>query len=282
MYNFRKRLFIAVAIISLASCGTDHNSDNTITDSDTTKLDSTASLNARNFFYSLPSPLAMAAVFKRSGLGYSDGLCNNSENVKKYSDKKTQALNLGVYCTDLAYNLVNSQTQNALKYLESIKKLSDQLEFASVFDANNYIERFKENISKNDSLAMIFSELKREVDIFTYDNGRQNVALLIFTGAWIESMYIATQSVKNKANKPVATTIADQKYVLFNLLDLLSSYEKDPGFKDVFLDLSLIKSSFEKLSAQAEDDQTKFELNLPAIKEITEKISTYRNKIISK
>lgn len=273
--------FSAIGIFS--SCGSDQQTENNkqIGQDTAPPADSSRTTQVKAFFYSLPSPLAMAAVFKSSGLPYVDGLTNNPENVSKYQGSRSQCLNMGVYNTDLAYNLINNQTQNSLKYLECIKKVSDGLGLNSIFESDNYLSRFKKNMSKNDSLAMIFSDLKREVDMFVYDNKKQDIALFIFTGAWVESMYIASQTTKNKSNNLVANTIADQKFVLENLMRLLDNYNNEPNFKELFLDLNDIKKEFENLATQGEDENAKALINEHDLKIVTEKISAFRNKIIS-
>ena len=285
-FHPRWRVYLATATATIglfSSCGSDQQTDtNKVNPQDTViPTDSSRKSQVKAFFYSLPSPLAMAAVFKSSGLPYLEGLCNNPESVSKYQGMRTQCINMGVYNTDLAYNLINNQTQNSLKYLECIKKLSDGLGLNSIFESDNYLSRFKSNMSKNDSLAMIFSDLKREVDMFVYDNKKQDIALFIFTGAWVESMYISTQSTKNKTNNLVANTIADQKFVLENLMRLLNDYNNEPNFKELFLDLNDIQKDFQKLATQGEDENAKVMVNERDLKVVTEKISAFRTKIIN-
>ena len=274
-------LVTAAAAATFFGCGTSTQNDAKQTGQDSIANDSSHKVTVKSFFYSLPSPLAMAAVFKSSKLPYLEGLCNPPDNVSKDSLSRSMCLNMGVYNTDLAYNLINNQTQNSLKYLECIQKLSDGLGLNSVFESDHYLSRFKKNMSKNDSLSMIFSELKREVDLFVYDNKKQDMALFIFTGAWTESMYIATQSTKNKTNNMVASTIADQKFVLDNLMSLLTDYMNEPNFKDLFLDLNDLKKEFDKLATTGEDENIKVQINERDLKVVTDKISSFRTKLVS-
>lgn len=274
-------LLTATTVACFFSCGTSQQDAAKQNGSDSLANDSSEKVTVKSFFYSLPSPLAMAAVFKSSKLPYLEGLCNPYENVSKYTLSRSMCLNMGVYNTDLAYNLINNQTQNSMKYLECIKKLSDGLGLNSVFESDHYLTRFQKNMSKNDSLSMIFSELKREVDLFIYDNKKQDMALFIFTGAWTESMYIATQSTKNKTNNLVANTIADQKFVLDNLMTLLTNYMNEPNFKDLFLDLNDLKKEFDKLATSGDDENAKVQINEHDLKVVTEKISSFRTKLVS-
>src|ERR1051326_3141312 len=158
-------LLTATAVVIFSSCGSEQQNETKVNPQDSTSsTPDSGKLTVKSFFYSLPSPLAMAAVFKSSKLPYTEGLCNAFDNADKYQESKSMCLNMGVYNTDLAYNLINNQTQNSLKYLECIQKLSNGIGLNSIFQSDNYLSRFKKNMSRSDSLSMIFSELKREVD----------------------------------------------------------------------------------------------------------------------
>jgi hypothetical protein len=274
-------IVLSAAAVLLSSCGSETEVENSgnMQDSSKTGHDTVTITTTRNFFHSLPSPLAMAAVYSNTGLKYVEGLALDPGKVGNFTTLKDKAINLGIYSADMAYNLVNNQQQNCIKYLDAIKTLSDGVDLGSVFQANDYIDRFKRNLSRRDSLAMVFSELKQEMDCFMDDNHKENIALFIFSGAWIESIYIASQSVKSKQNDAVFRTIAEQKYILDNLMGLMTDYETEPNFKDLFLGLSDLKSSFEKLTTMVGDEVTMSNINERNIKEITDKISTFRNKL---
>src|SRR5688572_33335459 len=109
-------LFILPALL-IISCG----GETTVEDKDKNRIDSlppndsgTAS-TTKDFFYSLPSPIAMAAVFKSAGVKYNEALVNPPDKVSKYNSQRSMALNMGVYNADMAYTLMSEQTQLALK-----------------------------------------------------------------------------------------------------------------------------------------------------------------------
>ena len=278
------KLFLIVTFsVFLFSCGgndSENNSDKNRMDT-LPPMDSGTANTTKNFFYSMPSPLAMAAVYKTSKLKYNEALVNSPDRVSKYSQQRSMALNMGVYNADLAYCLVNDQKQMSLKYIESIKILSDGLKMSSVFDTENYLKRFRDNVGSIDSLKTISAELKGEADLFLYDNQRQNTALFIFVGVWSESMYLATQSLKSVTNNIVATSVAEQKYALDNLMNLMNDYQKEPNFVDLFLALNNVKEVMDKMVTQGDNEEAKVEINQRDMKDLTEKVASLRNKIIS-
>ena len=220
-----------------SSCGSSENQD----ENNANQVDTTAAMPkdtgdaSKDFFYSLPSPLMMAKIFKKTGLKYVDGVANSPDNVTKYASVNSKTLNLGVYSADLAYTVLNKQSQQASKYMESVKKLSDELGMSSLFATDDYLNRFKNNLSNEDSLINVVCEIKSEMDIFMKDNDKEKQTLLIFIGAWIENVYIATQLTKEANKDKVAMRVAEQKYVLNSLMNVCSGFQSDQEFKPLYL-----------------------------------------------
>jgi len=226
----------------------------------------------------LPSPIVMAKIFKKTGLKYVDGVANSPDNVSKYTSTQRKNLNLGVYSSDLAYTVLNKQSQLASKYIEAMKKLSDDLGMSTLFNSDDYLLRFKNNLNNEDSLINIVCQLKSDMDVFMKDNDKEKQTLMIFIGAWIENMYIATQLTKEVNKEKVAMRIAEQKYILNSLMDLVANFQNDAEMKDLTMKLGDLKTLFDNLSVQGEDEKVVMdELQLKAI---TEKTRDLRKEIV--
>lgn len=271
-----KRLFTLLIVAGLIgtfpSCGPEADTEEVMTDEQEAAIENQedASQSTTDFFYSLPSPLIMAKVFKRTGLKYNEGITNSPENVSKYTDTHSKTLNLGIYSADLAYTILNKQFQKATIYMESVKRLSDDLGMSSVFDTENYLERFKNNMDHEDSLIMIVTELKGEMDFFMKDNKKEKLTILIFVGAWLENLYIATQLTKDASQDKVAMRIAEQKHVLNSLMNVATNFRSDEDFNSLYKKLVELKNLFDGLTVNSENEQvTMDELQLKAITEMT-------------
>jgi hypothetical protein len=276
-YCFKNLLF-AFTLISIFSCSSENTEEASTNSQDSAAiLVNDTSSPAQDFFYSLPSPMVMVKVFKRSGLKYVDGIANSPNNVSKYSSTETKTLNLGVYSADLAYAVINKQSQQASKYMEAVKKLSDDLGMSSLFDSDDFVKRFKDNLNNEDSLIAIVAALKSEMDIFMKDNEKEKQSLFIFIGAWVENLYLATQLTKDADKEKVAMRIAEQKFVLNSLMNVITNYQNEAEFNDLYLKLNELKSLFDNLSVQGDEERPVMdELNLKAI---TEKTSIIRKQI---
>lgn len=222
----KKYLFIIIAAIFLIGCGgndtieesfIDENIDEVLTPERATK--------AQMIFQTIPSPLETASLFQEAGAGYNAGITNPVENVGKYSTNTQKALNLGVYGADLSYANIFDQSQESMFYMNCSKKMADGLGITSAFDVET-MERIEENMNNRDSLMLIINDAFWIADAHLKENGQAHLSALIITGGWIEGLYLGTKSLNQKnPDENIMQRIADQKYSLDNLVELLASYD---------------------------------------------------------
>ncbi len=183
--------------------------------------------------FSIPSPIELSLLIKQSGLAYDAEILNKDSKVDQYTTTAQKALNLGIYGADLGYTSIYERPEASLKYMKSVRKLSDQLGISDAFD-NATIERVERNIDNKDSLLLLVSSAYRDCDDFLKRNNMQNVGALIITGGWIESMYFAVQVSGTKPpHKNVMKRVAEQKLALNNLLEMLVPHLTEQGVEDV-------------------------------------------------
>lgn len=279
----------AFAVFAIVSCG--QEGTNETTETEQAVVDSTATEEEEGSeaaTLSLPSPLQIASIFKRSGLAYLDGLTNPISNVSNYSSNTSKAVNLGVYTSDLAYCVLNKQNQHSINYLKSSRQLADQLGMGSIFEMGGISKRFEANLSKEDSLASIIVELQMQSDFFLDENELQHVSAIIFAGAWIESMYIGTKVYEKTNNEKVTARIIEQMTISNNIVKVLKSYEKkDASISGVIAHLTSINdtySNFASVKSMAasneEENGDSPTLSKDEIKALSVKIEEVRNQII--
>ena len=180
---------------------------------------------AQLIFQTLPSPFETASLFQEAGAGYNSALTNPVENVSNYSTNTQKALNFGVYGADLSYANIFDQSQESMFYMNCTKKMSDGLGITSAFDAET-MERIEENMNNRDSLMTIINDAFWIADAHLKENGQNHLSALIITGGWIEGLYLGTASLnKDEPDDKLMQRIADQKYSLTNLVELLGSYD---------------------------------------------------------
>jgi hypothetical protein len=284
---------MVAAMLFLASCGNDSaDSDKAgLSDSLTTETviaDSvkTAS-NEEGDEVVLPSSMRIAGIFKRSGLKFIEGSLNSLDNAKKYETSYTKALNLGVYSADMAYCLLNKQYALSKNYLKGSKDIGGELGLNSAFEANNLAKRFENNMNlgKDDSLLSIISDLQLETDLVLEKSNQQHISAIIFAGAWIETLYSASQVYKS-GDQNIVPAVIEQVSLVDNILAVLEKQKgNDSNIPSLIENLNSIKTDFNNISALKnkdldEVDYSKTTFNKDEINKLCDKIISTRNTIV--
>ncbi len=212
---------------------------------------------AQQVLYSMPSPFELASLLKNSGATFNKELINSPDNVSKYTTSKSRALNLGIYGADLSYASIFAQTQEALKYLNCVKKLTEDLGISQAFNSEtmdrvNKTMQKKNDTERDDELQQIVSEAYLTANAFLKDNERAKTASLILAGGWVEGLYIAASlSKKAEKNTDLLNMIAEQKFSLENLVALLEAYQDDQQVAEVLKDMNELMAIYSKVEESA-------------------------------
>jgi hypothetical protein len=204
--------------------------------------------NAKQIFYSLPSPLESAMLIKSAGASYSESLLNPLNNVGKYTTNKAMALNLGIYITDLSYASLFDQAQSTIKYMEVSKKMADGLGITDAINKET-MNRLEENINNRDVILDIISETFMSSTAFLSENDRQPLATVSLIGGWVEGLYLATQLVGNnnvKDNKMVERVV-DQKLSLDMVIKLINRSKDNADIKEITPLIDELKTVYDKI-----------------------------------
>ena len=97
-----KLIFVSLILSTiLLSCGSEKEETNNTVEKEI--LDENNSFNTvfDGKIFSIPSPVQTAYLIKQLDLPFDEALLNKSSNVGKYVKEYNQALNLGIYGTDL-------------------------------------------------------------------------------------------------------------------------------------------------------------------------------------
>ncbi len=238
--------------LAFASCGGDgvdvdveQPDDSEIIVIQDSELDSASALNAsiNGKMFSIPSPIQMATMIKDNVSSFNEEMLTDPENVANFTTEFKRAVNMGIYGADLGYATIYENNTKAVSYLSSVEKLSDELGISGAFD-QDLLERFIENGNDQDSMLVIMSEGYREGDRFLKDNEEHDVATLILTGGWIESLYFAALSYEETESQDVANRIGEQKTALKTIIELLNDYNSDEYYSSLIADLTDLQTDF--------------------------------------
>lgn len=209
----------------------------------------------RKILYSVPSHIEMIRLIKGSGIEFDKKIMNEPNQVANYNSVKSQAINLGVYGTDLAYISIFEQSQEVLNYFSAIKTLADELGVSEVINDEN-IQRFERNIENQDSLIVFISEIFYSIDETLNENDRGYVSAEVVTGGWIEAMHIMTVNSKKMTGENlegIKNVIADQRHSLDNIIELIKIYDNEENLGDLLVKLEKLNLLFDELDVQEEN-----------------------------
>ena len=207
--------------------------------------------------YSVPTPNELFAVIKETGVLYDGTILNAPENIEKYSSKKNQALNFGVYFTDLAFASSFSENASILSYFGTIKILSDDLGISNALDAAIY-EKVEANLENDDADSLLFLSNDTYFEAYSYleENERGSTLALIVLGGWIESLYIMTNLGEYEEGSNLIARIGEQKLTVGNLMGFMMKYQDDSNVAEVMEELADIEELFWSFEEEEGDDVT--------------------------
>jgi hypothetical protein len=292
--TFRFVMAFAICVV-LGSC-TGNDSKNPLPANDIQSVTDTSSHKTdkqevqESVSYNLPSPLQIAALFKKSGLVFLEGITNTQNDASKYSSNYSKSLNLGVYGADLAYCVLNKQRQQALNYMKAATQLSSSLGMTSIFEEGNFVKRFEKNIDNEDSLRNIIAETQMATDTYLEDNDQLQVSAIAFSGAWVETMYIGSKVFEKSKKKGLNEKITEQMTILSKIIRVLKSREtKDAeittlitdlnGLLDIYNNFDSVKKS--KTESKENEPEVVVSLNEQEMGDLVKKIIELRNKFVN-
>ncbi len=286
--------YLGLVLLFTYACGSGGGESTSEGEEDTTQATEVKE-NLQKVLTDVPEPSEMPYQLKATGAEFDEKLPNDPAQVDKYMTTNNKAaLNLGVYATDVGYVSVYEKVQNAVNYIDAVKKLGDKLGVSSAFDPE-LRERFESNLSNIDTLTAIINEALQQSDQYLKDNERNSIAAMIFTGSFIEGLYVATQLVetypddllpeeaKNEVLLGITRQITEQKQPLDDLLEALRSLEQEEDVTQLIEQLEALNQLYEDLDVEKQiaDNRGDLILTDETIKGITAKVEEIRNQMVS-
>jgi len=249
----KRYLFIVLISSLLFSCGGNNivEEENVETPDDQNVNDVDRVNKTKQVFYTFPSPLETVSIFEEAGVLYNSNLLNSTDNLSSYSTNAQRALNFGVYGADLSYTNIFDQINRSMAYMNCVQKLASALGLISVFESET-MDRLEENIENRDSLTSIINEAYWEADAYLKENEQSNLSVLVVSGGWIETLFLGSKAIDiENPHQEIEKRIAEQKYSLNNLIELLQTYN-DAEVLTVLTMLEDLQISFNKIKEDEE------------------------------
>jgi hypothetical protein len=283
MKNINALIAIGFAGLTLTSCGggSEHDekanqevSTEVIQDTTPITVDEVAKFKFDFALANIPSPATGISELSGWGVAYNNEILNDTKNSKKYTSEFSKAINLGVYNIDMSYAIVNDRGEDVLKYMKTVLISTDALGLKSAID-QMIGKRVEQNISSKDSLLRILDELLIKSDTYLRTNERLYTAATIFSGAWVEALYLTCKIAEGAetSSKPKAYKhLWEQRFHLGNLIAVMEDYKDKKEVAELNNDFTVIHKEINDVKKPEDIDDAKF-------KSISEKIIALRTKL---
>ncbi len=202
--------------------------------------------------YMLPSPDEIFNEIFIEDIELKPEFVNPSTNATNYVDIKSQSVNLGIYIADFAYLSAIDDSADELEYLRIIRDLMDKVNLYGIVD-EEMLDRINNNLMVKDSLDRISQELYYKMSRTLENSDRNNILVLISTGAIVEALYLAINNIDFNHSAEVIQKIFDQKFVFDNYYEFASHYSDDIYVKTVLSELTAIRDMFDHLDFKESD-----------------------------
>lgn len=198
---------------------------------------------------SIPSPLEISILIQQTEAEYNVKDLNDHTSVTKYGSSFKKALNLGVYSTDLGYANIFEQNQDALNFLNSVKKLADGISIGQFFQYAE-IKNLVESADDLNKLVQTTTVNFERINFHLREQQRESLSILILTGGWVEINYLAAMVYERNRNEKLKETLADQKIILERILLVLDVYQEKREFKELTMKLKNLRKIYDKVKIQ--------------------------------
>lgn len=296
----KKLLILAVAVLFM-SCGGGKKADDQDFQSTIDSLKNVPKIDeelVNGILQQIPSPLEISSILKESGSKYDASILNSDQNLPKYNNNFSKALNLGVFGTDLGYTNIYEQSKDGIKFLASIKSLANDLNIGQFFDIET-IGRLASNSKNLDSLLLITTQNFNDINSYLQNQSRSQISVLLLTGGWVEAMQIVCQvAAKSPGNKDLAEKIGEQQIILDQLVLLFDLFKDDTNMASLLKDLNELKAAYagieiitvrkpstmkivDGVAVITDNSSTTINITPENVKQITQIVNTLRTKIIN-
>lgn len=195
--------------------------------------------------YKIPSPLEMFVRMQKRNVPFDATLPNKTVNGIRYVTQYQQAVNMGVYASDMAYCCIIGNSQNSLEYFNLVKNLSVEI---GLYEGINkeLADRVLDNISETDTLLSVASDSYHDVVNYIEDQGLVDIQCMVVAGAWIESLYLCLEPMKHqKLDDEFTELIHDHQVLLENLIELLDQNKQSRNVAKLLDEMKLIQAAYD-------------------------------------
>lgn len=216
----------------------------------------------------------MNELLKKGGYAYNSSALNSAGKASGYSNAKMQAINLGVYTSDLNYAVAYEQAQDVMNFLKSVMQLSEKMGIAKAFDA-----AMMEKLTSQDTTAdksLLLTRAYRSAEDQLHSNDRAALVTLMVVGGWVEGLHIATTALKTKPGEgEILMKIFEHVQTYQNMVAMLNVFKgNSPDCAEILKEVLTIENTVKDII------YTKGNISPAMLEVLDNSIAGLRNKLV--
>lgn len=223
----------------------------------------------RKIIASIPVPFTLLNQVAESGLPYHKEYLNPESNAANYNTAEAQAINIGIYGSDIAYIIAFERLGESGTYLKTIRQLADAVVIPTAFDEST-MKKYQVHAENQDSMQSMIYDSYVRIDSTLQNNERFALAALVVTSGWVESIYLTTQQIGNEARSEKTQLLYDmlgeQQQHTDNIVSMLSMFPDDSLMISLTNDIKAFRQISSPSNEYTVDDLKEVRLNIAAIR----------------
>lgn len=243
----------------------------------------------------LPPPSIVPNTLKKLGSEYDPDLVNSIGKIEEYqTDEDKAAMNLGVYATDVGYQVAYSQVEESLSHMEALQRLAETVGVSTAFDIS-LMEKYEQSMNNPDSLSSLLNNTMLLAEQRLESSDRLAMAGLVLTGSFVEGLYLVvrisedyhgdnlTEQERNEKLQPLVKIILDQRQPLTDVIELMKDIPNHDGVLSMISELEILKVLYDsdlKEIEEAMNGDANYVIAPSMLRNITSEVKRIRAAIV--
>lgn len=217
----------------IISCGGGGREGSAVSEDVEVTKDTVTSVARTNFDLirvNIPSPGELSKKLAASKIAYNKGFLLSPGSAGGFSSNYQKAIGLGAMASDLGFAADYHQKQDAMEYLDQIRKLTVDLGISNAFDVE-FSKKLLEKIGSPDTFQLMFDDAFDKAERNLRSNQRVSTTVLIIAGGWVEGLFTTLESIRTNekgVEQNVYDQIASHCHGFTYVFELLDAYKSTP------------------------------------------------------
>ena len=244
----------------------------------------------------LPPPSIVPNTLMKIGSEYDPDLVNSIDKIEEYQTNEDKAaLNLGIYATDVGYQIAYQQVEESISHMDALQRLAETVGVSTAFDMS-LMEQYEQNLDDPGALSSLLNETMLLAEERLESSDRLSMAALVLSGSFVEGLYLIigivedysgsglSEQEKNEKLQPLVKLILDQEKPLKDVIGLMKDIPSDDAILSMISELEILRILYDSDMSEikkAMGDDENYVIPFDMLYDITTEVKRIREDIVS-